>query len=343
MLLKPSGKVLVAISGGSDSTALLHMLRETIAPADLFAATVDHGLRPTAKDEAKQVSRWCADLGVPHETLTWRPKGNRNGESARLARYALLADHARKCGVKTIAVGHTLDDQAETVFMRALRSRTESGTIGLSGMSEHTAYDELTIWRPLIGQRRAALRAFLQAEGIGWLDDPTNREIMQERIRIRHTLGHSPDNLAEKIARMAELGQRDRLWLSERVAEVLIRCAQLKEDGSLELTVEPDMPRRLLREAFSLLIMSAGGSNHRPALSKFGDCVDCAVSQGRMAKTVARVLVTVSGRKARFEREARHLGTGSVWPKVPFQRFRGASDDPVFAVLSELIGQTRST
>ena len=337
MLLTPSGKVLVALSGGSDSTALLLKLLDVISSPFLFAATVDHGLRPEARDEAQQVGRLCVDLAVPHAILPWRAAGKRNAQSARLARYALLARHARDIGAKYIALGHTMDDQAETVFMRALRSRLHSGTIGLAGMTPHTAYDELTLWRPLLGQRRETLRAMLRERGIAWIDDPSNEALDQERVRVRKHLQQKGNELIENTARLASLTQRDRLWLSERAAEVIRKRVRIDADGALVLANSSALPRRLLREVFSLLIMTSGGTSHRPATTKFKDCVDCFMQGGRLVKTVGRALISVTPTETRFERESRHRQEGKTPLIVPFQQFRSACDFPAFSVLNALM------
>mgnify|MGYP000725309698 CR=1 FL=1 len=111
----PPPKLGVAVSGGGDSVALLHALTRCFEPGqvELHAATVDHGLRPAAKDEAARVGQLCDALGVPHKVLTWSGwdgSGNLQAE-ARRARYRLLGDWLRKRGVSALALGHTADQQ----------------------------------------------------------------------------------------------------------------------------------------------------------------------------------------------------------------------------------------
>ncbi len=117
--------VIVAVSGGSDSLALL-MLANIWAQQNnviLQAITVDHGLRAEAAVEATFVSSLCTGLNIPHVTLAWEGLKPSFGiqEAARQSRYSLMDDFAREIGADVILTGHTLDDQAETVFMRVAR------------------------------------------------------------------------------------------------------------------------------------------------------------------------------------------------------------------------------
>ena len=121
-----NGRIGVAVSGGSDSMAALHILAGVAAESGvaIHAATVDHGLRPEAADEARQVAKVCVALAVPHEVLRWEHmeiSGNLQ-DQARQARYRLIAGWARERGLSAVVLGHTLDDQAETFLMRLARS-----------------------------------------------------------------------------------------------------------------------------------------------------------------------------------------------------------------------------
>jgi len=188
-------RILVAVSGGSDSKGLLLALNEAIEatkPTQFFlaACTVDHALRPESADEARGVAAFCESLGVPHIITRWDgPKPSTGIQAAaREARYALLADAAQCFETSSIVTGHTLDDQRETILMRAQRGEGP----GAAGMAEATLYDR-RIWvlRPFLTLDRTAIRAFLTDRKVGWFDDPSNLNTRFERVRARTALASS--------------------------------------------------------------------------------------------------------------------------------------------------------
>ena len=215
--------LVLAVSGGPDSTALLVLAarwrrarkfgRNKSGPK-LFAATVDHGLRPQAKDEARAVSRLARALGVPHRILRWKGKKPATGiqEAARAARYRLLADFAYAAGADHIVTAHTLNDQAETVLMRMSRG---SGMSGLGGMRKATplwtspcparaaprdnphpsllrgrdkGWGHVLLMRPLIDIPKARLIATLEREKIAFSEDVSNRDPRFARARLREIM-----------------------------------------------------------------------------------------------------------------------------------------------------------
>lgn len=194
----------VAVSGGSDSMALLRLLHDFVQrhPLPLFCVTVDHGLRKEAASEAQSVAEVCRQLGVPHDTLTWDGwDGSGNTQNAaRMARYRLMSNWAQQRGVSAIALGHTQDDQAETVLMRLSRG---AGVDGLSAMSPKSDRWGLTWLRPLLNVSRADLRAYLTDHGLSWIDDPTNEDTRYDRIKARKAL----DQLEAFGLTRAALGQ----------------------------------------------------------------------------------------------------------------------------------------
>jgi tRNA(Ile)-lysidine synthase len=187
--------VLLAISGGPDSTALLAMAadwarRGTKRPK-LEAATVDHGLREESAAEAAAVGALCARLGLPHHNLIWRaakPK-TRVQERAREARYGLLAQCAREIGADAIVTAHHLDDQAETALFRLVRG---SGVGGLKAMAASLDLDGLVLMRPLLGVAKRDLVAYCTSQGLAFASDPSNDDPRYARARLRP--------LAERLA-----------------------------------------------------------------------------------------------------------------------------------------------
>ncbi|MCX7288427.1 MAG: tRNA lysidine(34) synthetase TilS [Rhodobacterales bacterium] len=179
----------VAVSGGSDSMALLHLAARVARQVgwSLRAVTVDHRLRPEAVEEAAHVARVCNDLGVPHDVVVWE-HGDISGnlmEAARLARYHLMSEWGKTHGVGSVLLGHTADDEAETFLMALSRA---AGLEGLSGMRRSFVEGSVTFRRPLLHEPRAALRAYLVRHGLTWVDDPTNENDRYTRTKARRAL-----------------------------------------------------------------------------------------------------------------------------------------------------------
>lgn len=258
-LNRPS-RLLVAISGGSDSTGLLLALHESLTDGHtLCAATVDHELRPESVAEAEAVSGLCAALGIHHRTLRWVEEKPRSGLSAaaRRARYRLLKQAAVEMGAGLILTAHTAGDQAETVLMRAARAGEGPG---LAGMAEAVLYDG-AIWvaRPFLGVERQAIRDYLRSRGRSWIDDPSNEDPHYERVRVRAALAQgvaAPDSAAA-AARRAALSQKAAEWLMAHAALHGGALAHITPQG---LRAEAEV----LRFALSGLIATLGGRENGP-------------------------------------------------------------------------------
>ena len=211
----PPHRLALAVSGGADSLALL-LLGHAAFPGRVHAATVDHGLRAEAADEAAFVAEICARLGVPHATLAAKMTQSVNIQAgARTRRYALLGEWARSAGADWLATAHHLDDQAETLLMRLLRG---SGLAGLAGIRPvHDA--DPPIVRPLLGWRRDELAALVAAAGIAPVDDPSNGDTRFDRVRIRAHLAANPwldpVPLARSAAALAE-AEAALAWAADR-------------------------------------------------------------------------------------------------------------------------------
>jgi tRNA(Ile)-lysidine synthase len=193
---RPPATWLLAVSGGADSSAMMHLAadwarRHPAGGIGLVVATVDHGLRPESGAEARTVGFAAAALGLPHATLAWTGAKPQTGvqSAARAARYGLLQAFAesRQLQPAHLLTAHTADDQAETLLMRLARG---SGVDGLSAMRTERVLPGSAIWhfRPLLDVPKARLIATLQARGIAWIEDPGNENAKFERIRIRRLL-----------------------------------------------------------------------------------------------------------------------------------------------------------
>jgi len=219
--------LLIAVSGGPDSTALLLMAAEWAkrrGKTRIEAATVDHGLRPESADEAKAAATLCARLGVKHRILQWRgaKPTTRLQERAREARYRLLVDHAKAIGAEAVVTAHHADDQAETVLFRLLRG---SGLAGLRGMDIKTERDGLIIARPLMGMQKRQLIAFANARSAPFVDDPSNSDPRFARTRLRALLARLDEEglNAEALDRLARRARETEEALMHLTAEVELR------------------------------------------------------------------------------------------------------------------------
>jgi tRNA(Ile)-lysidine synthase len=232
--LKAEPVMVIAVSGGPDSTALLWLASRWRAQRkhgpELVAVTVDHGLRAESKHEAEAVKRFAQGLGIAHRTLHWRGTKPKAGiqEAARLARYALIAGAARKAGARSVLTAHTLDDQAETVLIRLLRG---SGPSGLQAMTERASYPgapDLSLVRPLLSVPKARLVATLRKAGIGFAEDPSNRDPRYTRARLRGLFpalaaeGLTAERLATLARRLQRAEEALRVAVDEAAARVLI-------------------------------------------------------------------------------------------------------------------------
>jgi len=231
----------LALSGGLDSMALLEALLELRRrgglPAPLACLHVHHGLRPEAGAWARLVAGRCAEAGLPCEVLRVRvdPGDPRGLEAAaREARYAALA--ARLSPGEALLTGHHRDDQAETVLLQLLRG---AGPAGLAAMAGWRPFGPGRLGRPWLdlGWGRAELEAWARARGLGWVEDPTNRDPRHLRNRLRHELLPRLEALVpgarRTLARAARLQAEAAALLEELAAQDLERAAG--PEGALRL------------------------------------------------------------------------------------------------------------
>ena len=193
-LLEPKQRLVVGVSGGADSLCLMDSLHRL--GYRLVVAHFDHRLRPESRAEAESVREAAAAYGVPAVigSMEVHQKSRTSEQTARIARYRFLAQVARRRRIRTVAVGHTADDQVETVLMHLLRG---AGPTGLRGMLPRTALDAwiggveapgLTVIRPLLELKRSQTAAHCSAHGLSPLHDPSNQDLRFFRNRLRHEL-----------------------------------------------------------------------------------------------------------------------------------------------------------
>jgi len=274
-LLPPGQHVLLGVSGGADSVAMLHALAE-LAPSlqlHLYAAHLDHRIRGKASaEDAAFVREVCRRMGVPcFEGRTDVPRlARRRGLSleaaAREARYAFFARTCRRIPAAdvVVATAHTADDQAETVLLKLIRG---AGIKGLSGIARDTTLHGLRVVRPMLAVCRRDILRFLRGHDIAWREDASNRDTYFLRNRVRHCL--LPMLKAEfnpqadtALVRTADIFAEEDLWLDELAAGILDECAgppqRRGEAPALNAARLARAPRAARRRVLRLWLARAG-------------------------------------------------------------------------------------
>lgn len=337
----PGRPVIVAVSGGGDSVALLHIahafMRSSRPDVPLIAATIDHGLRPESAEEARSVGRICAERGIAHVIERWtEPPATGLQQAARLARYRLLTAVAHVEGASIVLTGHTADDQAETFAMR--KARADHGP-GLSGIDEATL-SARSVWfvRPMLDARRADLRAWLSARELGWIDDPSNDDRAFERVRVRATLS---------AADHAALNTQAARWADERRARALAGASCLDDrsvwrldEGTLALDpacmTAHHVDARIA--AMAAALAWTGRLDRQPDTARVERALAfCAEAKNGAALTIAGCLLRKRDGLVRLVAEARNRRGSAV---RGFDRLLPAADWPLADALARLHGAT---
>ena len=223
----PPKHIGIAVSGGGDSMALLHLAQDwaNAQNVTLCAITIDHDLRENSADEAARVAQWCADMGVAHHVKVWRDwdhTGNLQ-DAARQARYRIINEW--RGDIQHILIGHTLDDQAETLLLRLKRGSGVDGMTGMKPVAHHPS--GMMLIRPLLDILRQDLRDYLGEIDQPWCDDPSNENTAFDRIAMRQLLPQlqSAGISLDRFALMAKHMQRAQAALDQTARDVFQKTA----------------------------------------------------------------------------------------------------------------------
>ena len=282
-LVRPGGRVLAAVSGGGDSVALLYLLAELAEREAVELAGVahfNHRLRPPASDEDE---RFCRELatrfGLPcvvesadvaemarSERISVEHAGHR-------VRQAFFGRAAGRLGARRVAVGHTIDDQAETYLLRLLRG---AGAAGFSAIRPRAGL----VVRPLLRVSRAELRVYLASRQVSFREDASNLDRCVPRNRIRHDLipslrAYSP-RIVEVLAREAEIARADEEWLARAANElgtILVRSIEggVEVEAAGFAALHPALGRRVARDALIRVSGRAVGFDHAERLRRLAE------------------------------------------------------------------------
>jgi tRNA(Ile)-lysidine synthase len=300
--------LLLGLSGGPDSLCLLHVLVQAGYP--IFALHVNHGLRTEADSEVKPVEDVASSLGVEFASIKLdvsaysRQHPVSIEEAARILRYQVLFEQAQAHKASAVVVGHTADDQVETILLHLLRG---TGIVGLRGMQIRKLPNpwstEIPLLRPLLSTRRAEIQRYIDVHGLVPISDKSNQDISFLRNRIRHELlplldRYNP-SFRESVLRMGESMKDDFSVLQDLVSKAWDSLLLQQGSGFLKfntagfLELPPSIQRYLLRKAIEY---------HLPGLRDVGfDCIDrgmnllVGVTPGKQTDLIAGIRLVKEG------------------------------------------------
>src|SRR5688500_5652893 len=309
--------LVIAVSGGPDSTALMLLVARWPARPPALVVTVDHGIRPEAADEARLVAENAERLGLPWRIMRAPERASGNLQDwARRARYGCLAAAAETAGFDTIVTAHHQDDQAETFLLRLARG---SGAYGLGAMAEEGSLNGLRLVRPLLGVPRRKLAELADASGLAIADDPSNSDPRFDRVRMR---GLMPSLAEHGITAKRLAGTADRL---RRAAAALDHYAEalLKEHFHADVfgvvagpaAALAAVPEEIGLRALALILRAAGGAEYTPPLDRIEalrEAILAASEGGAVKRTLHGVVVTAESGRLAARREWGRQGPAAI-------------------------------
>ena len=330
-LFQPGQHVLIAVSGGPDSVALLSILHQLRSSWNLTLTAVhcNYGLRGTESEEDQQfVESLCHDLAVPLHvrTVHVRTHGRRMSlqADARDIRYRVMLEIRTLCGADCIAVGHTADDQAETVLLWMLRG---AGLTGLSGMP---AVRDDAVVRPLYETTRQKILTYLRTEGVSYREDSSNAKPLYLRNRIRQEiiplLVELVPSSSQALCRLADLCRSDDHYLDQEAFRSISSAVTWDSTGAwtLDRQVLLDLPPALQRRALRLLFRRCDPQHRPPSLRTIDQaiCLASTTEPGmHMAVKTGQVIVTTQSLRfipLPLASDRRQLRRDNEEPPIPF-------------------------
>ncbi len=265
---KPQDKLAIAVSGGSDSLALLYQAAEHIDNNKITAITFDHGLRKESKDEALYVKKCCDQLGVKHVILS--PQAEEMGKNsqnwARGARYRHLLAYCMQKKIPYLLFAHHYEDQKETLYIRLLQG---SHLYGMCGMQSVRNIGDVCIVRPFLKEKKEKLKQYLQHKNIDWINDPSNENNKYLRVKIRKYLQNKPQ---ESITVPYENIEHWRNHINNIVTRWLLQYAQ-QEASQIIVSKQAllSLPLELQLHIIQRLLDIMGKTPYQPSLQDIHD------------------------------------------------------------------------
>ncbi len=309
--------LVIAVSGGPDSTALMLLVAGWPDRPPALVVTCDHGIRPEAADEARLVAENAERLGLPWRIMRTPERASGNLQDwARRVRYGCLAAAAETAGFDTIVTAHHQDDQAETFLLRLARG---SGAYGLGAMAEEGSLDGLRLVRPLLGVPRRKLAELADASGLAIAVDPSNSDPRFDRVRMR---GLMPALAEHGITAKRLAGTAGRL---RRAAAALDHYAEalLNEHFHADVfgvvagpaAALAAVPEEIGLRALALILRAAGGAEYTPPLERIEalrEAILAANEGGAVKRTLHGVVVTAGNGRLAARREWGRRGPAAI-------------------------------
>jgi len=289
---KPDLTVLAAVSGGPDSMAMLHLLRQMAEekPMRIVAAHVNHRFREEeSAKEAELVARAAQSWGIPLETAVIdmpsyiKETGRNAQEAAREKRYAFFREAAERHGADTLMLAHHADDQAETVLMRIIRG---TGVSGLAGIPERRKEGRLELVRPLLRITKKELLAYCRRNGVPYATDSSNfsRKYVRNAVRldVLPVLRKMNPKVDEALVRLADLAAADDDYLEKEAARHLDSAAAFSGDGwRVDLKRFGALHIALQRRIVQLILKYSSDSWYSLAYRKVDDLLEAMTDRQR--------------------------------------------------------------
>jgi tRNA(Ile)-lysidine synthase len=301
--------LVIALSGGGDSMALLFLMREWTQRfgRELLALTVDHGLSPESGAWTAFAGEAATRAGVAGRGLAWTGDKPSTGlpAAARVARHKLLADAARDAGAAVILMAHTADDIVEGDAMRAAGAPTLGYLREWSPSPVWPQGRDIFILRPLLTSRRAALRDWLRARDLAWLEDPSNDDPRFARARARAALAH----------RALVPQPRDRRAAGAEPLRAFASAVESDAQGALVLTRAglPDDPT-LRRRFLATAAICASGRSAPPRGAVLHGLADRLTAESTFVATLAGARISVDAAKLTVSREPGEIARSNLAP-----------------------------
>ncbi len=320
--LNSNNRFILGLSGGIDSMALLHLIKNFIddnrnVPVNCIPVIIDHNLRDESKNESKEVKKISQNLGFNTQIKkinSSKPKGNIQNWARKQRRYILF----QKCLELSanLILGHHFDDQAETMFMRITRG---SALDGLSGMNVITTWNGIFIIRPLLSYRKKQIKNYVQKNKIFYFEDSSNKDYKFERVKTRFYLNHIKKNIWHNIS-------YDLNYFSNLNSNLLKKTDYFLNSWSNKnviihkggaVRVDHASFRNIFEKSFLFalrivgkIIQTVGGNEYAPKRKKTSDLISFLFAEKFKKKSLGNVNISLNQGYLFFIRENRNLNFG---------------------------------